>query len=186
MGGAPYPRGMTTRRVLAFPRGINVGGNNTVPMPALRGALAAAGFGAPATLLNSGNVAVTTALPLTEARAGIERVLAEEFAAPVPVLVFEAADVEAMIGRYPWDRADGTRQHYAVLMDDLAVAAELLASTRVVPGAEGLAPAPVGLYYWAFKGRTTAGEIAKQLSAARFKKHNSVRAVATLEKLLRA
>ena len=64
------------------------------------------------------------------------------------------------------------------------MAAELLASTRVVPGAEGLARAPVGFYHWAFKGRTTAGEIAKQLSAARFRTHNSVRAVATLEKLL--
>ena len=70
------------------------------------------------------------------------------------------------------------------MSDDLAVAAELIASTRVVPGAEELAPAPAGLYYWAFKGRTTAGEIAKQLSAARFRTHNSVRAVATLEKLL--
>ena len=175
---------MTERRVLAFPRGINVGGNNAVPMPALRTALAATGFGNPTTVLNSGNVAVTTALPLAEARAGIERVLAEQFGATVAVLVFEAADVRAMVDGYPWDRGDSTRQHYAVLMDDVAVAVELLAATRVVPGAEGLAAAPVGLYYWAFKGRTTAGEVAKQLSAARFKQHNSTRAIGTLEKLL--
>ncbi|HZL01777.1 MAG TPA: DUF1697 domain-containing protein [Cellulomonas sp.] len=177
---------MTTRRVLAFPRGINVGGNNTVPMPALRAALAAAGFGSPSTVLNSGNVAVTTGLPLAEARAAIERVLAEEFEAAVAVLAFEAADVRAMIAGYPWDRAEVTRQHYAVLMDDLDAAADLLTSAHADPELEGLAPAPIGLYYRVVKGFTTTGEVAKQLSAARFKRHNSVRAIGTLEKLLRS
>ena len=177
---------MTTRRVLAFPRGINVGGNNTVPMPALREALAAAGFGSPSTVLNSGNVAVTTGLPLAEARAGIEQVLAEEFSAAVQVLVFEADDVRAMIAGYPWDRTDVSLQHYAVLMDDLDLAAELAAAVHADPGIEALAPAPIGLYHRVVKGLTTTGAVAKRLSAARFRKHNSVRAIGTLERLLDA
>lgn len=175
---------MTERRVLAFPRGINVGVNNRVPMPALRAALAVAGFGAPGTVLNSGNLAVTTSLPLADARAVLKRVLAEEFGAAVAVLVFEAADVRAMIDGYPWDRTDVSLQHYAVLMDDLDLAAELLAAVHADPGVEALAPAPIGLYHRVVKGFTTTGAVAKQLGAARFRNHNSVRAIGTLEKLL--
>jgi uncharacterized protein (DUF1697 family) len=177
---------MNGRRVLAFPRGINVGGNNTVPMPALRAALVAAGFDSPATVLNSGNVAVTTALPLAEVRSAIERVLARELDVVAPVLVFEADGVRATVAEYPWDRADTSHQHYAVLMDDRGLAADLLAGTTPDPEIEQLAPAPLGLYHRVVKGSTTAGAVAKQLNAARFKPHNSSRGIATLEKLLRA
>ncbi|WP_333617974.1 DUF1697 domain-containing protein [Dietzia sp.] len=45
-------------RVIVLPRGINVGGNNKVPMPALRDALARRGYTGVRTLLASGNIIV--------------------------------------------------------------------------------------------------------------------------------
>ncbi len=172
------------RRVFAFPRGINVGGNNLVAMADLRGALERTGFADVATVLASGNVSVTTALTLARARAAIEIVLQTEFSIDTIVLCFEADDVRAMVDAYPWDPTDAERQHYAILMDDTAIAREILETTEVKPAAEALATAPLGLYYWAFKGRTTAGKIQKTLDVARFKAHYSVRAIATLKKLL--
>ena len=45
-------------QVIVLPRGINVGGNNKVPMPALRESLARRGFPGVRTLLASGNIIV--------------------------------------------------------------------------------------------------------------------------------
>ena len=47
------------QRMVVLPRGINVGGHNKVPMPALRADLAKAGFSDVITLLASGNIIVT-------------------------------------------------------------------------------------------------------------------------------
>lgn len=47
------------QRVVVFPRGINVGGHNKVPMQALRADLESAGFSAVTTLMASGNIIVT-------------------------------------------------------------------------------------------------------------------------------
>ena len=49
-------------RYVAFLRGVNVGGNRRLPMQELRGALAAAGYGAVRTHLQSGNVILDSTL----------------------------------------------------------------------------------------------------------------------------
>lgn len=48
-----------SQRIVVFPRGINVGGHNKVPMPALRAELAQSGFSDVVTILASGNIVVT-------------------------------------------------------------------------------------------------------------------------------
>ena len=50
----------TTERYLVMPRGINVGTRNRVPMTELRSRLAGDGFCDVATVLQSGNVIVST------------------------------------------------------------------------------------------------------------------------------
>ena len=49
-----------TERYLVMPRGINVGTRNRVPMAQLRSTLADAGYSDVATVLQSGNLIVST------------------------------------------------------------------------------------------------------------------------------
>ena len=64
---------------VAFIRGINVGGNSTVPMATLRHVLTEAGFSEVSTLLNSGNVVLRSTLKAPDVAQGIEGVPRNNF-----------------------------------------------------------------------------------------------------------
>ena len=89
-------------RYLVMPRGINVGTRNRVPMAALRSKLADVGYSDVATVLQSGNVIVSSASdrPDEVARA-IQRLLSNEFAVNVPCVVRTASQVRGVLERNP-------------------------------------------------------------------------------------
>ena len=64
---------------VAFIRGINVGGNSSVPMATLRHVLTETGFSDVTTLLNSGNVVLRSHHNATDVAQGIESVLRNNF-----------------------------------------------------------------------------------------------------------
>lgn len=109
---------MATRCVV-FPRGINVGKHNRVPMAELRPKLAAAGYTDPVTILQSGNIIVTAEntsdqpdQPTAAATAAaIQQLLADEFDVHVPCAARTAADIEAILERNPLGHVadDGSR-----------------------------------------------------------------------------
>ena len=91
-----------THRYLVMPRGINVGRHNRVSMPQLRTKLAAAGYSDVATVLQSGNVIVSseTGCPdqVAEDVAGL---LGEEFDVKVPCLVRTTDQILEILRRDP-------------------------------------------------------------------------------------
>lgn len=91
-----------TGRYLVMPRGINVGGRNRVPMAELRSRLTGAGYCDVATVLQSGNVIVSTEEddPDEVARA-MQRLLGDEFEVDVACVVRTADQVRRVLERNP-------------------------------------------------------------------------------------
>lgn len=95
----------------ALLRGVNVGGHRKVPAAVLREIGAAAGFTAPATLLNSGNLVLGPGLPGTPAAAcsmpdDVARLVRDELGSrlglEVDVIVVTLADLDAVLAVNPF------------------------------------------------------------------------------------
>jgi uncharacterized protein (DUF1697 family) len=88
-------------RHIALLRGINVGGNKRVPMARLRELLDGHGHRDVRTLVQSGNVVLTSALEPEALRAELEAQIADEFGFPVPVVVRSRDELAEVIARNP-------------------------------------------------------------------------------------
>lgn len=89
-------------RYLVMPRGINVGNRNRVPMAELRSKLAEAGYVDPVTILQSGNVILTSSCTdVATLSSSIEKLVADEFGVNVPCLARTAEQVEAALELNP-------------------------------------------------------------------------------------
>jgi uncharacterized protein (DUF1697 family) len=89
-------------------RGVNVGGNNRVPMAGLRAAVEKAGFSQARTYVNSGNLVMEgTGTPVAIEKA-VEGILAKAFKVDVPVIVRTAAQWKAY-AKDPFPDADAKR-----------------------------------------------------------------------------
>jgi uncharacterized protein (DUF1697 family) len=82
-------------------RGVNVGGRNRVPMPALREALAAAGMEDVATYLQSGNVVLSSKAKPEELARECEGVIAERFDLEIDVVVRTRVELAKVLERDP-------------------------------------------------------------------------------------
>jgi uncharacterized protein (DUF1697 family) len=95
-------------------RGVNVGGKNRVPMPALREALEEAGLGPARTYLQSGNAVVdSSASPAALAR-DCERLIAERFELDIAVVVRTRAQLAKIVGHDPFGKAAENPKLYQV------------------------------------------------------------------------
>jgi len=91
-----------TERYLVLPRGINVGRGNRVPMAQLRSMLADEGYADVATVLQSGNIIVTTrSTDPGEVTGAMERLLSDGFDVNVRCMVRTADQVRAVLRRDP-------------------------------------------------------------------------------------
>jgi uncharacterized protein (DUF1697 family) len=91
---------------VALLRAVNLGGHNRVSMPVLREELAAAGFTAVRTYVNSGNVVAGSALTDPAAvAAAVRQVVAERFDLDVPVIVRSGEQLDALIAWNPFPDA---------------------------------------------------------------------------------
>ncbi|HET7173347.1 MAG TPA: DUF1697 domain-containing protein [Nocardioidaceae bacterium] len=87
-------------------RGINLGGHNKVPMPALRKALEAVGFDAVRTYVQSGNLVTESDHESAGGVAAVVHdVVAAEFGIDVPVLVRSPAQLAAVVASNPFPAA---------------------------------------------------------------------------------
>lgn len=89
-------------RLVALLRGVNVGGRNILPMASLRGALAGLGYTDVETHLQSGNVVFDPGEDTSQRAAQrIEQLLASELGVAVPVLLRDAAALQAIVDANP-------------------------------------------------------------------------------------
>ena len=178
-------------RMVAFPRGINVGGR-VVPMTRLRALLEDAGFTNVRTVLASGNVAFDAPHERTAdddgvaaTRESVEQVMSSEFGYDAIVHVFTAEAVARCLEDAPWDEAGATEHHYIVFADDDGVRARVLElGADLDHAAEAVAPAQLGVYWRVLKGQTTSSRIGTLLASARVKHHVTTRKLDTVRKLL--
>lgn len=99
-------------RYLVMPRGINVGTRNRVPMAELRSKLTEAGYVDPVTILQSGNVILTSdCADAATLSSSVEKLMADEFGVGVPCLARTAEQVKAVLELDPLGSVadDGSR-----------------------------------------------------------------------------
>jgi uncharacterized protein (DUF1697 family) len=88
-------------RLAVLLRGVNLAGRNRVSMPALREALADAGFGDVVTYVQSGNVVLTSGKSARRVASDVETLLAERFGLDVRVLVRTRDELAAIVDLDP-------------------------------------------------------------------------------------
>ena len=92
---------MARNRYVALLRGINVGGQNILPMADLRAAFDAAGYAAVSTYIQSGNVLFESELPRDELEGDIEAMLEHRVGVPVVVVVRSHRQIRNIVARAP-------------------------------------------------------------------------------------
>lgn len=88
-------------RWIVLLRGINIGPNKRVPMPALRELLSGAGFGEVRTHLASGNVVLESGGSSEKLTARFEQLIVERFGFPVAIVLRTRDELADVVGRNP-------------------------------------------------------------------------------------
>lgn len=88
-------------RHVALLRGVNVGGNNKVPMADLRAALEDAGYGGVRTYIQSGNVLLESRRSGSALEDDVEDVLERRFGFPVLVVARSESQLRAVVADAP-------------------------------------------------------------------------------------
>ena len=110
------------RTWVALLRAVNLGAVNKVSMPALREALAAAGFADVRTYLQSGNVVVGSTLSSAEAvGTAVREVVAERFGVDTPVVVRTGRQLAGILAWNPFPDAAESRPHLVSVLHLVAV-----------------------------------------------------------------
>jgi uncharacterized protein (DUF1697 family) len=92
-------------RYVALLRAVNVGGRNSLPMGELRAALCEH-YPDVATVLQSGNVLLTSGRSASTTASDISRTIEDAFGLRVTVVVRSAAEIESIVRRNPFSGAD--------------------------------------------------------------------------------
>lgn len=99
VGAAIRTASLSRVKQIVLLRGVNVGGRNKLPMPALRDALAAAGMEEVTTYLQSGNVVLASEAKPTALAGEVEAAIADAFGLEVAVVVRTRAELVRVIER---------------------------------------------------------------------------------------
>ena len=135
---------------VALLRGINVGGNNLIRMPALKACFEAQGLGDVATYIQSGNVLFTAhrsnQLVLTRQ---IEEALSMTFAYQSRVVVRSYEEMKAIVERAP--KGFGARaaayRYDVIFLKEPLTAAEAMAAITAKPGVDRVFAGDGVLYF---------------------------------------
>lgn len=138
-------------------RGVNVGGNRTLPMAALRTCVAAAGFETVRSYIASGNLLVAGDGPAAAVERRIEAAVAKDMHHEIECVARTAAAWRALIAANPFDAAARERPkmlHLALSKRALAEDAAVRLRPRLV---EGEAVAQAGGALWIDYAQGVAG-----------------------------
>jgi uncharacterized protein (DUF1697 family) len=149
------------RRQVVLLRGVNVGANNRIAMPAFRSVLEGLSCTDVRTYLQSGNAVVGWDGSGGELQQAVEQALRDQLDLPVAVLVRSAADLDAAVAGNPFDVDDPKLLHVVFLSGpspELAV--DELLPDRVAPGP--------GCFYVAYATGSHDSRASKLLTGKRF------------------
>lgn len=120
---------MLMKQYAVFLRGINVGGNATIPMGELKALLSGAGYIQVETFLNSGNVLLGTTKNPEETGCHIEQLIQQQFGLTISVFIRSREELEHIMANNPFDpeaEADNSKRmvalfHKAVTPGELVI-----------------------------------------------------------------
>jgi uncharacterized protein (DUF1697 family) len=136
-------------RLIVLLRGVNLVRTNRIAMPALREALADAGFDDVRTYVQSGNVVLTSGASPKSVAVEVERVVEERFGLDVGIVVRTRAELARVVARNPLaEVATDPRRLQVTFLDarPRKAVVDELASLAVPP--EELVHAGRELYAW--------------------------------------
>lgn len=171
-------------RHVALLRGINVGGHKRVPMPRLRELLSEAGYDGVQTLVQSGNVVLTSRAGSERLRGELERLIEAEFGFPVQIVMRTRDELAEVIARNPLDGVASEPKHYQVTFlsgEPDPAAARKLAEADF--GAERCVVSGREIYAWYPEGMQRSG-LARSLADAKLGVTATARNWNTVTKLL--
>jgi uncharacterized protein (DUF1697 family) len=106
-------------------RGVNLGARNRIAMPELRDALAEGGFDDVRTLLQSGNVVLSTKAKPEQTARKCKRLIADRFGLDIELVVRSRAELAGVVKRNPLEKVavDPKRYQVSFLAKKLAAGA---------------------------------------------------------------
>lgn len=158
---------------LALLRGINVGGNNIIPMKALAETFTRLGFESVRTYIASGNVLFRS--PEKDPRAlekKLERAISSKHACDVKVVVRTREELAALVDDLPrgWKKPDPkTKRYYVVFLRHAVDSESVLDRLEAKPGVEELAYRRGALLWSANIAQITRSSVAKLVASALYK-----------------
>jgi uncharacterized protein (DUF1697 family) len=169
-------------RWIALLRGVNVNGI-TIRSAELRTLFEERGHTDVRTVLASGNVVFSSAMPAPELKADVEQALRDRFGYDAWIVLVRHDALAALVDAFPFESSDD-RHDYVLFGSDDAALDDLLADLALDDTVERVARGD-GVVYWSCpKGSSTDTVFAKRAGAARFKRATTTRNTNTLRKLL--
>lgn len=130
-------------------RGINIGPKNRIAMPALREALADAGFDDVETYVQSGNVVVTSRAKSETVRKQVEELIRERFGLDIAVLVRTAAELKRIVEADPLAQvATNPKRHQVTFLERKLPAKTLAELEEAAAGGEQVVARRREVYSW--------------------------------------
>jgi uncharacterized protein (DUF1697 family) len=171
---------------VALLRGINVGGNNVIPMNALAKTFERMGFDSVKTYIASGNVLFRTGGGEPRAiEASIERALSKAHAYDARVVLRSHAEMAQYVKDLPrtWKRLDPEMRYNMLFLRHEVDSRSILEGLAPKPGIEQVWYRP-GIVYWSAHTSDLARTSMVKLSSKGIYKHVTVRNLNTTRKIL--
>jgi uncharacterized protein (DUF1697 family) len=135
---------------VALLRGINVGGNNLIRMPALKACFDAQGFQDVATYIQSGNVLFTARRASRAALTRqVEQALSQTFAIPCRVVIRSSDEMKAIVEDAPegFGQQPAAYRYDVIFLKEPLTAAEALKSLTPKPGVDRVYSGNGAIYF---------------------------------------
>lgn len=161
-------------RYIALLRGINVGGNNIIPMARLRASFEEMGFSGVTTYIASGNVVFTAdgkATSRAKLTKTIESSLDEAFGYASRVVVLSAAEIAQVVAEAPAGFGkDKTRYRYDVIfVKPPLVASEVVGEVPTKEGVDVVVAGAHALYFRRVVAKATQSRLSKLVQLPLYK-----------------
>jgi len=171
---------------VALLRGINVGGNNIIPMAELAKAFEKAGYAGVKTYIQSGNVVFKTSKKDAPAiEADVARFLSKAFRYDATVVVRSTEEMVEIVDGLPraWKKPDPEMRYNVMFLGREIETKGLLESLAPQPGIETVFHGP-GVLYWSALAADVPRSAMGKLSSKAIYKQMTVRNVNTTKKVL--
>lgn len=104
-------------RRIAFFRGINVGGNNVLPMKELKTAMLELGLDNVQTVIQSGNVVFEAKSSTVNLKEDICKLISERFGFKPKLIIFSADELKRIFDATPYKSDEGKHLHYFMMQN---------------------------------------------------------------------